>query len=393
MPGPSGKLSWKECPRYLANGHVGQVTLVRTQRYNPVTMFQRWFELGEKAYSEADAEWDAFVATHPRGSLLQTTNWARLKNRFNWSSQRVWLRRDGRIVAGAQILFRAAALGLVKVGYIPHGPLVEWEDTEQVELLLNQIDLAAYRHRAGIVKIEPMIWQDDDSAEAWHSICLNEGEKMLPADTVQPPRTVLVDLRPPLDEILATMKSKTRYNIQLAARKGVTVRQGGLDDISAFIRLLEVTGKRDDFGIHSPDYYRAAVEIFVPEMAALHLAEFEGKLLAATMVFACGDRAAYLYGASSNEERNRMPNYAAQWAAIQWAREKGCLSYDLWGIPDAHPAELEASFLKRSDGLWGVYRFKRGFGGEIKRTVGTIDRIYNKRVHALYQRWRTRRSQ
>jgi len=216
---------------------------------------------------------------------------------------------------------------------------------------------------------------------------------MLAADTIQPPRTMLIDLRPTVDEILATMKSKTRYNIHLAARKGVTVRPGGIADIGAFVRLLEETGKRDGFGIHSPEYYRAAVEIFVPQMAALHLAEHEGKLLAATMVFACGDRAAYLYGASSNEERNRMPNYAAQWAAIRWARDRGCVSYDLWGIPDAPPAELEADFLKRSDGLWGVYRFKRGFGGEIKRTVGTIERVYNKRVHALYHRWRNRRSQ
>jgi lipid II:glycine glycyltransferase (peptidoglycan interpeptide bridge formation enzyme) len=355
-------------------------------------MFQKWFELGEKAYSESDAEWDAYVASHPQGSLLQTTNWARLKNRFNWSSQRVWLRRDGRIVAGAQILFRPAALGLVKIGYIPHGPLVDWDDEEQVELLFNQIDLAAYRHRAGIVKIEPMLWQDDAAARAWESICLSGGQKMLPADTIQPPRTMLVDLRPSLDQILAAMKPKTRYNIHLSARKGVTVRQASIADIGTFLRLMAETGARDKFGFHAPEYYKAAVEIFVPEMAALHLAEYQGKPLAAAMVFACGDRAAYLYGASSNEERNRMPNHAAQWAAMQWARERGCLSYDLWGIPDAPPDELEADFLKRTDGLWGVYRFKRGFGGEIKRTVGSIDRIYNKRVHTLYQRWRSRRA-
>jgi lipid II:glycine glycyltransferase (peptidoglycan interpeptide bridge formation enzyme) len=86
-----------------------------------------------------------------------------------------------------------------------------------------------------------------------------------------------------------------------------------------------------------------------------------------------------------------MPTYAVQWAAIQWAKERGCTQYDLWGIPDAEPDELEANFTQRGDGLWGVYRFKRGFGGQIKRTVGATDRVYNKRVKKLYE-WRRRRN-
>ncbi len=105
------------------------------------------------------------------------------------------------------------------------------------------------------------------------------------------------------------------------------------------------------------------------------------------MVFAHGKTAAYLYGASSDEERQRMPNYAVQWAAIQWARERGCTQYDLWGVPDQPEEELEANFRKYSHDLWGVYRFKRGFGGQVKRTVGTADRVYNKLVYRLYQ-WR-----
>ena len=106
------------------------------------------------------------------------------------------------------------------------------------------------------------------------------------------------------------------------------------------------------------------------------------------MVFAVGDSAAYLYGASSDEERQRMPAYAAQWAGLRWAKARGCTSYDLWGIPDATEEELEAGFTDRQDGLWPVYRFKRGFGGEIKRTVGAADRVYNKLLHRLYVRRR-----
>ncbi|HEX6385782.1 MAG TPA: peptidoglycan bridge formation glycyltransferase FemA/FemB family protein [Anaerolineae bacterium] len=350
-------------------------------------MFDQWFELGERPYSEEDAEWDRFVATHPQGSILQTTNWARLKNRFGWTSHRVWLRRNGRLVAGAQVLFRSLALGMARFAYIPHGPLVDWCDEEQVGVLLNQIDLAAYERGAGILKMEPYLWQTDVSATEWKTLC-QRYDLRPDTDTIQPPQTVVVDLRPLEEEILAAMKQKTRYNIRLAARKGVTVRQGTAEDIPAFNHLMQMTGQRDNFSVHAPVYYRAAYELFAPAgQAALHIAEYEGRPLAAIMVFALGQTAAYLYGASSNEERQRMPTYAVQWAGMQWARERGCTLYDLWGIPDVPEAELEENFSQRQDGLWGVYRFKRGFGGQICRTVGAADRVYNKLLYKLY-RWR-----
>lgn len=288
-------------------------------------MVANMFDMGEQPYSEADAEWDAFVAAHPRGSLLQTTNWARLKSRFGWSSQRVWMRRDGRLVGGAQVLFRSVALGIVKLGYIPHGPLVDWSDGEQVDVLFNHIDQAAYSRGAGMVKIEPRIWQHEMGAEAWETLYRRHGCVPAP-DTIQPPRTVVIDLRPPEDEILGRMKQKTRYNIRLADKKGVTVREGTAADLSSFNIMMQATGRRDAFGIHDPQYYRAAFELFAPQNAALWLAEFEGRPLAGVMVFTSGHSAAYLYGASSDEERQRMPAYAAQWAAIRWAKARGCTS-------------------------------------------------------------------
>ncbi len=344
------------------------------------------FDLGEQPYSEADAEWDAFVAAHPRGSVLQTTSWARLKSRFGWTTERVWMRRDGRLVGGAQVLFRSIALGIVKLGYIPHGPLVDWSDPEQVDVLFNHVDQAAYHRGAGMVKIEPRIWQDEMSPEVWEALYRRHGCVPSP-DTIQPPRTIVIDLRPSEDEILAAMKQKTRYNIRLAEKKGVTVRQGTAADLPAFNRLMLVTGQRDRFGIHDPQYYRAAFELFSPHNVALWLAEYEGRPLAGVMVFTCGRNAAYLYGASSDEERQRMPAYAAQWAGMRWAKARGCTNYDMWGVPDHDEAELEAGFTERQDGLWPVYRFKRGFGGELKRTVGATDRVYNNLLHGLYV-WR-----
>jgi lipid II:glycine glycyltransferase (peptidoglycan interpeptide bridge formation enzyme) len=350
-------------------------------------MLDKILEIGERPYSEEDAEWDAFVANHSHGSILQTTNWARLKNRFGWTSHRVWLRQDGQLVAGAQVLYRSAAVGLVKMAYIPHGPLVDWDDEEQVTVLLNQIDHSVYERGASILKMEPLLWQSEAMTAKWQTIC--QQHNLVPnTDTIQPPNTILVDLRPSPDEILANMKQKTRYNIRLAAKKDVTVRQGGLGDIATFNRLMRQTGERDQFGVHTPMYYHAAFEIFEPNnQVALFLAEHEERPLAGVMVFVLGETAAYLYGASSNEERQRMPTYAVQWTAMEWAKARGCHWYDLWGVPDAPEDELEANFTDRHEGLWGVYRFKRGFGGQIRRTIGATDRIYNKLVYKLYQ-WR-----
>lgn len=349
-------------------------------------MVARMFALDEQPYTDADAEWDEFVVNHPQGSILQTTNWARLKNRFGWTSQRVWMRRNGRLVAGAQLLVRSVALGVVKLGYVPHGPLVDWSDDEQLEVFFDQLDQAAYRRGAGLVKIEPRLWERDMPADQWQALYQRHGCVASP-DTIQPPRTILLDLRPPEDEILARMKQKTRYNIRLAERKDVVVRHGTFEDMGAFVTLMQATGDRDGFGIHQPAYYAAAYDLFAPQQCALLLAEYGGRLLAAAMVFSWGRTAAYFYGASSDEERQRMPAYAVQWAAIRWARQRGCTTYDFWGVPDAPEATLEAEFLERKDGLWPVYRFKRGFGGEVVRTVGAADRSYNSLLQRLYA-WR-----
>jgi len=127
---------------------------------------------------------------------------------------------------------------------------------------------------------------------------------------------------------------------------------------------------------------RAACELF--------LGMYEGESLGGLLVFAHGKRAWYLYGASSSHHRDRMPNYLLQWEAMRWARSQGCTEYDLWGVPDADSATLEANFTERSDGLWGVYRFKRGFGGELRRAAGPWDYVYNPWLYRIYLWWARR---
>jgi len=148
---------------------------------------------------------------------------------------------------------------------------------------------------------------------------------------------------------------------------------------------MEDTSRRDSFAIHSQAYYEAALRLLVPAgLGRLFLAEYEGRLLAGLFAVALGDTACYLYGASADEGRELMPSYLLQWEAMAWARERGCRAYDLWGVPDEDEPALEAGFAQRGDGLWGVYRFKRGFGGRLVRTVGAWDLVYAPVRYGLY---------
>jgi lipid II:glycine glycyltransferase (peptidoglycan interpeptide bridge formation enzyme) len=192
-------------------------------------------------------------------------------------------------------------------------------------------------------------------------------------------------------EILGRMKQKTRYNIHLAQKRGVKVAPS--DDIELFHRLALETGERDGFGVHSLEYYRRTMALFTPsESCRLLMAEVDGDVVAGLIAFRRGARAWYFYGVSSARHREHMPTYLLQWEAIRWARSCGCREYDLWGVPDAGEAELEAQFTTRSDGLWGVYRFKRGFGGSLRRSAGPWERVYRPTLYKLFHYW-TKRGQ
>lgn len=332
---------------------------------------------------KADA-WDRFVAAHPDGHLLQTSDWGRLKSDFGWQAQAVALTGEkGQLIAGAQILYRRLhRLIPLTVAYVPAGPLFGDPNTDVA--LWNAIDRAARRHGAAFLKVEPCDWYipRPGLAErlAAHGFRPN-------APMVQPPRTILIDLAGSEDEILKRMNQSTRYKARLGPKKEVNIRSGTQSDLASFNALMALTGTRDAFGIHAPAYYKRAFELFtLGDRCALILASYQGQDLAGVMVFRHERQAYYLYGASSNAERNRMPTFIAQWEAMRWARNHGALCYDLWGIPDADEPILEAEFEHRHDGLWGVYGFKRGWGGGIVRSVGAWDRVYLPPVYALYRR-------
>lgn len=319
--------------------------------------------------------WDDFVLTRG-GHLLQSSAWGELKARFGWHVYRLALVRDGTILAGAQMLIRPLPLGW-RLAYIPRGPVAEPSDPDTVMRLLDALGRAAQTRHAFVLKIEPN-WLEQ---EANPFAAFPTGHI---APSIQPRATLHLDLTRDLDTILAQMKSKWRYNIRLAERKGVTVRAGNAADLATFYRLLEITSARDRFAIHSPEYYRTAFELFTArDWARLFVAEYAGEALAMIFVTAFGAEAIYLYGASSNAHRERMPNHALHWAAIQWAHARGCTRYDLWGLGATTEVDARAAH--------GLYQFKQGFGGQLVHYLATRDVIFSHWRYALYTRavaWR-----
>ncbi|EFO81694.1 Methicillin resistance protein [Oscillochloris trichoides DG-6] len=345
---------------------------------------------GELALLEPDlATWDAFVDTHPQGHLLQSSAWAQLKASAGWSARRVVvLDHAGTLLAGAQILFRHQ-YGMA-VAYTPRGPLFS-DDAAANRLLLHGLARLARRQRAIFVRLEPNLTTDHPLAEATHTWLLLQG--LRPERTIQPRSSVHVAINRPSEAIFASFSKGHRADIRRAERNGVAVRVGTEQEIPAFYAIMQATGARASFGIHSEAYYRTAWQALQP-CSRLLLAEQEGRVVAAHMVFADAQRGCYLYSGADEVGLKAGANHLLEWHAIQWAASLGCHSYDMWGIPDAFGQALEADEATRasleqsaqSDPLIGVYRFKKGFGGQIVRYLPAYDHVLIPPLYPLAQR-------
>jgi len=296
--------------------------------------------------------WDQLLLQQPEGNLLQSWRWGELQSRFGWTVERL-LVGDGR--HGLCSMQRSATLfpgGATY--YVPRGPAVA--ETARLPML----DVLERRARAGggvVLRIEP----NDRVGDEWPAIF--EGRGLSPGKPVQPQATQLlrIDLEP--EALKAGFKPKTRYNLNLAERKGVTVVASR--DVTSFARLAADTARRQ--GIHLPDarYYRAALDLFGDDVR-LYLAQHDGEVLAGIMVFRFGKTAYYLFGGSTDHKRELMPNYVLHWRAMIDFRALGCDTYDWWGVPE-EPAPDHPWF--------GLYRFKTGFGGETVRYIGLYERV------------------
>ncbi|CFX02248.1 Methicillin resistance protein [Syntrophomonas zehnderi OL-4] len=323
-----------------------------------------------------------FVKNHPQGHFLQTWEWGEVKRGMGWEPLPLVLEADGDIKASLLILKRALPLpGLNKcIFYSPRGPVVDVDSQELCSVLFEGARRVAKDHGAIFLKIDPDVPSSDETFETILKTCgFKKNETGLDFEGVQPAFVFRLDINPDEETLLANMHSKTRYNVRLAGRKGVTVRTANnKEDLKKFYALLEETAIRDKFLIRGYEYFEMIWDNMVENgMAEVFLAEWEGKLVAATLALILGEKAWYLYGASSNEYRNVMPNYLIQWEMICWAKKHGCTLYDFRGV---------SGDLDENNPLYGLYKFKKGFNGEFTEFVGDWDTVYSPFYYFLWTR-------
>lgn len=336
--------------------------------------------------------WNSLIQSLPSPHLLQTWEWGQFKSRYSWQPlHQSWGSDEGKPAAAALILKRALSRrldSLLSVLYVPKGPLLDWQDPSTSGMVLADLAKISRQQGAIFIKIDPDVALargiPDDPSNQPERIGLQLVDRLsaggwrLSQDQIQFRNTMEIDLTLSEDTLLAGMKQKTRYNIRLASRRGVDVRRGTESDLPELYRLYAATSLRDGFVIRSSEYYLDLWGTFIRAgMAEPWIAEVDGKTVAGLLLFHFGQRAWYLYGMSSELEREKMPNYLLQWEAIRRAQSLGCLAYDLWGAPDVFSAE---------DSMWGVYRFKEGLGARVVRHIGAWDLPVRPNLYLLYTR-------
>jgi len=350
-------------------------------------------------YTGTSQSWNELIASLPLPHLLQTWQWSQVKAKYGWQPMPfIWGDSQSAIshppLAAAMILKRSIPVsGFARklcVLYIPKGPNLDWNDTSLRQHVLGDLQVFAKRQGAIFVKLDPDVALgrgvpgvacaagteeavDFSGGQAVRSELMQQGWKSS-QDQIQFRNTILIDLSPCTDELLAHMKQKTRYNIRLAQKKGVTVRIGTAEDLPMLYHMYAQTSVRDGFLIREEGYYQTVWRTFGPSSlgAPSHstpfheplIAEVNGEPVGAVSMFYFAGQAIYLFGMSRDEHREKMPNYLLQWEAMQRAKALDCKIYNLWGAPNE---------FVQSDDLWGVFRFKDGLGGYVSRTLGAWD--------------------
>jgi peptidoglycan pentaglycine glycine transferase (the first glycine) len=311
-------------------------------------------------------QWNTALMALPYRHVLQSWEWGQFKSRWGWSP-RYFINEEH--TAAALVLRRTFSPLKLNILYVPKGPVLDYSDRALVDRVLGDLIVVAKRDRAIFIKIDP------DLAELDRPILLDRGWRFS-AEQIQFRNTMLIDLTRSEDDLLAAMKPKTRYNVRLAQKKGVTIRLGDLSDLDRLYQLYAETAQRDGFIIRPIDYYRDAWGSFIRSGLAQPLIAFvEQEPVAGLILFRFADRAWYMYGMSSNLHREKMPNHLLQWEAMRWSKMQGCAVYDLWGAPDE---------LNESDSMWGVYKFKDGLGADFAPHVGAHDFVVSRWGYWLY---------
>jgi len=335
---------------------------------------------------DSPATWQAAMARLPHTHPLQSWAWGQFKSRWGWETLPLTMSIGGNsweTIAAAMVLKRRVPRLPYCVLYVPKGPALDFHEHSLRVQVLTRLEQLAKRERAIFIKIDPEVvrsWglEQERVSPLGAAVMRDLRERgWRPSDEqIQFRNTVELPLEATEEQLLAAMKQKTRYNIRLAERKGVVVRSGSPADFPTIVEMYQETAARDGFTVRPAEYYLDGWGgLYQAGMAQPLVAEVEGRPVAAVVLVRFGDRVIYMYGASRNEARDRMPNHLLQWEAIRWARAQGAKVYDFWGAPD----EFE-----ETDRMWGVWRFKAGFNGEVVRFIGAWDYTPRPLLYRLY---------
>lgn len=321
---------------------------------------------------------NSFVSASPQGDVLQSYEWGEVKRAGGWTPLRLIVENDGRAAASCSILITRPARMVPPIAYAPRGPVLGDLNRSTFDEITTGI--RAHTRGAFVFVCDPPAEAGSEAAALFTSVGFRrvEGHGF---GGIQPKAVMVLNLEPDLEKILASFKSKWRYNIRVAERRGVSVREGNRGDLGAFYDLLLETARRDGFFIRGRSYFETLWDVLYPaEMLHMFLAEFDGRPIAGVILFCMGSRVVYTYGASSNEHRNVMPNHLIQWHAIRWAKEAGYLVYDFRGVsPVREDKPVEPH-------LAGLNRFKEGFGARYVEYAGQFDLPLRKGWYGLWRK-------
>ncbi len=309
-------------------------------------------------------EYKQFLEHHDRCNFGQSLEWGKVKS--NWKNEVVLSKNDnGKIVGSISVLIRKIPI-FGNFMYVSRGPICNIHDEIILKDLTDGLKELARKYKAFTLRMEPDIKSSD---EEFRNIIKRMGFKINDkgknfSDGIQPRYVFRLDLKGKTEEeIFSEFHQKTRYNIRLAGRKGVEIREGSRDDLKEFHKIMVVTGKRDNFMIRPLEYFEKMYDCLAPEHLKLMMAYYEGKPISGIIDIIYGNKIWYLYGASSNEHRNLMPNYLLQWEMIKYSISQGKDMYDFRGV---------TGIVDEKDPHYGLYRFKKGFNAEFTEFIGEV---------------------
>ena len=322
-------------------------------------------------------EYKKFLESHDRCNFQQSLEWGEVKT--SWKKEVILSEdKDGNIRGSLCVWIRKIPI-FGNIMYSARGPVCDLYDEDIIKDLRDGADLLAKKYNAFVLRVEPDILKTD---EKFRSIITKNGFKIKDdskdfKDEIQPRFVFRLDLKGKTeDQVFAEFHQKTRYNVRLATKKGVVIKEGTRDDLKEFHKIMIETGERDNFIIRSLEYFEKMYDEMAPNHMKLLMAYHEDKPISGIIPIMYGNKVWYLYGASSNSHRNLMPNYLLQWTMIQEAIKRGADMYDFRGV---------SGVVDESHPQYGLYRFKKGFNADFTEFIGEIYIPYKPLVYRMYK--------